>query len=633
MSEKYRPLYRKYRPQTFYDLIGQEHITTALSNAIELSRISHAYLFCGPRGTGKTSSARILAKSLNCTTGPTLKPCGTCPSCVDIINATPMDVIEIDAASNRGIEDTQKILEKIQYVPVHGKYKIYVIDEVHMLSATSFNALLKTLEEPPENVIFILATTEPQKVLETIISRCQRFDFKRITTDDIVKRLKFIAEQEKIKITDPAIHNIAKNSAGGMRDSLSLLDQVSILDVKKEIDVEDIDFLLGKISNDILFDLTGKILAQSTSEAIALIDTIYNKGNEPAQVILNLIQYLRNLLVLNSITDAKTAIELTQLSQEYIEKMKPQAQQFENSQLIYLIEKLSSYLREVRMATNRYLWLELCIIDITTTKYSSYNELLERVEQLEAAVTTGNVPAAPPKFVPPPKIAPVEQTPKATPMPIPVEEEPIAVKPKEEQPKPVQAPTPAPVIQETSVVEADNSNLSYCWGDILENIEHTPSRVLFTSKAQPVEVNASRVVVTFANEIFVNQAKDATKLAALQSAVNKYFQADNVNIQIRLKQDNDKVIEVDTSASDKKKIANPPQAATSSPEPISEKHVPDNSPAGSDMTKEDESDNLDDGYYDTLLKDKKETPPALELDVYSDQANMVLSLFSGKLVD
>ena len=199
MSGNYVPLYRKYRPQTLEQLVGQEHIKKTLTSAIELGKIAHAFLFTGPRGTGKTSTARILAKSLNCKNGPTIHPCGECESCRDITNSVPIDVIEIDAASNRKVEDTQNILEKIQYVPVNGKYKIYIIDEVHMLTNHAFNALLKTLEEPPENVIFILATTEVHKVLDTIKSRCQRFDFRRITTEDIVKHLRYISDQEKIK--------------------------------------------------------------------------------------------------------------------------------------------------------------------------------------------------------------------------------------------------------------------------------------------------------------------------------------------------------------------------------------------------------------------------------------------------
>ena len=271
-----------------------------LSSAIELDRISHAYLFTGPRGTGKTSTARILAKSLNCQNGPTTKPCGECQSCKDITNSIPIDVIEIDAASNRKVEDTQNILEKVQYVPVNGKFKIYIIDEVHMLTNHAFNALLKTLEEPPENVVFILATTEVHKVLDTIKSRCQRYDFRRITTDDIVKHLRYIANEEKINITDDALFAIAKNSAGGMRDSISLLDQLSILGISKEITVDDVNLILGRISFDVLYKLSNTIINSSSAEAIEILNQIYNSGNEPLQILTNLSEYFKNLLIVKT---------------------------------------------------------------------------------------------------------------------------------------------------------------------------------------------------------------------------------------------------------------------------------------------------------------------------------------------
>ena len=313
MSETYIPLYRKYRPQKLEEVVGQEHIKQALSNAITLGKISHAYLFTGPRGTGKTSTARILAKSLNCVEGPTVTPCGKCASCVDITNTVPIDVIEIDAASNRKVEDAQNILEKIQYVPVNGKYKIYIIDEVHMLTNTAFNALLKTLEEPPKNVVFILATTESHKVLDTIKSRCQRFDFRRITTDDIAKHLRYISDKENIKISDGALYSIAKNSAGGMRDSIALLDQVSILGESKEITEDDINNLLGRISFDILNEMAQYIIDSDSINAVKILEKVYNSGNEPVQILSNLMYYFKNLLIVKN-CDANTTIELTNLN-------------------------------------------------------------------------------------------------------------------------------------------------------------------------------------------------------------------------------------------------------------------------------------------------------------------------------
>ena len=328
LDNKYIPLYRKYRPQTFHDLIGQENIVHALSNAINLNRIAHAYLLCGPRGTGKTSSARILAKSLNCKEGPTLTPCGKCPACLDIMNSIPVDVIEIDAASNRSVEDTQAILEKIQYVPVNGRYKIYVIDEVHMLSTTAFNSLLKTLEEPPENVIFILATTEPHKVLDTIISRCQRFDFRRITTDDIVKRLEYISKEENINISKEALYAIAKNSQGGMRDALALLDQISVLGVNKQIEVNDINELLGKISYDKLQEITECIINADCSKSVELINNVYSTGNEPVQIVTNLVQYFRDIMIVKNCSNKELVYSLTQINEVNYEKTKEIADKF-----------------------------------------------------------------------------------------------------------------------------------------------------------------------------------------------------------------------------------------------------------------------------------------------------------------
>ncbi|MBR1617826.1 DNA polymerase III subunit gamma/tau, partial [bacterium] len=304
MEQNYLPLFRKYRPQSFKDIVGQENLVKALTNAIELGRIANAYLFSGPRGTGKTSTARIFAKSLNCEHGPTTEPCQKCPSCVDITNATGLDVIEIDAASNRGIQEAKELISQVQYAPINGKYKIYIIDEVHMLTNEAFNTLLKTFEEPPKNVIFILATTEPHKVLETIISRCQRFDLKRITVDDIVKRLREISDIENIKITDSALLTIAKNVSGGLCDSLALLDQVSILGVKEEIDKDLIEELLGKINFEILFNLLNLMVEKDVEKTLLEIDNIYAKGNEPKSLAENFIEFLKNvIMVLNSNDD------------------------------------------------------------------------------------------------------------------------------------------------------------------------------------------------------------------------------------------------------------------------------------------------------------------------------------------
>lgn len=363
MSEKYLPLFRKYRPQSFKDVVGQESLVKALSNAIELNRIANAYLFSGPRGTGKTSCARIFAKSLNCKEGPTLEPCQKCPSCLDITNASGLDVIEIDAATNRGIDDAKELIAQVQYAPMNGKYKIFIIDEVHMLSNEAFNALLKTFEEPPANVIFILATTEPHKVIETIVSRCQRFDLRRITTDDITRRLREISDIEEIKITDDALYTIAKNVSGGLRDSLALLDQVSILGAKEEITKETIENLLGKMTFDVSINFLTKVLSKNTQEALFYIDEIYNKGLEPKNFCENFIEFLRSLIFAVSSNDDKNILKFTNFNACDIEKIR--SLNIDGARIFRILNKVIEYYKEIRLATNPYLWVELMIINLT----------------------------------------------------------------------------------------------------------------------------------------------------------------------------------------------------------------------------------------------------------------------------
>ncbi len=615
MSTKYLPLYRKYRPQTFYDLIGQENIVKALSNAIELSRIAHAYLLCGPRGTGKTSSARILAKSLNCKNGPTLKPCGKCPSCLDIINSVPVDVIEIDAASNRSVEDTQAILEKIQYVPVNGRFKIYVIDEVHMLTNHAFNALLKTLEEPPENVIFILATTEPHKVLETIISRCQRFDFRRITTNDIIKRLDYIAKEENINIATEALMSIAKNSAGGMRDALALLDQISVLGQNKQISTDDINELLGKISYDMLFEIAQTVIDSNTNNSVELIDQIYNKGNEPVQIVSNLIQYFRDLLILKNCSDTNLILNLTQFNENYIEKVTPQAEAFDVEQIIALIDKLSYYATQIKESTNKYLWLELCIIDISNSQsIPKLAALAKKVELLEAQINSGEV-----------KVSPIQQAKQPIQQVQTKYNEPTVTKPIHfvEKEKEQVAHTPQPPIQQPQQKETQReeklattpptvtaggapSNISHMWSSLLQNIESMPSRAFFLSLARPIEISKERIVISFAKEIFVRQAREETKKNPLKKAAMLYFEVEDIDIQVNLNDGNE---------------PQPTPQVIHQPEKQQIKSVPhENEP----------QENEESEYLESMIQ--KDKPTTSNID-QSDQVNMALQLFDGKILD
>lgn len=606
MAQRYLPLYRKYRPQTFKDLIGQENIVKALSNAINLNKISHAYLLCGPRGTGKTTTARIIAKSLNCAKGPTLEPCGECPSCKDIANSTPIDVIEIDAASNRKVEDARNILEKIQFVPVNGHFKIYIIDEVHMLTTEAFNTLLKTLEEPPENVIFILATTEPHKVLDTIISRCQRFDFRRITTEDIVERLKYISEQENIKITQDALFAIARSSQGGMRDSLALLDQISVLDADKEITADDVNEMLGRLSFDTLYELSSAVLNSQTQDALTLLDGVYNKGNEPFQIVSNLIQYFRNMLIVKNCADRKIAAELTQLSEAHILKLREQSEAVEAEQMIYTIERLSFYSKEIKDTTNRYLWLELCVIELSSNvKYCSYSQLLDRIEKLEAGISDTNY--QPVKF---------EQPKQQEPEPIVAIETPAP-------PQIVEEPKPA-VSEPVAISSSDNVDLATAWQGILQNIESVPSRMFFYNLSRPVSLSKQGIEIAFLKDIFVKQAKEDSKNAPLKKAAMAYFGVSEINIHIKLADSSDPEpakLKPALEKLEKKPVPAAVQAASSDVEE-------ENARMLKEVFTKENSENSDSAAEDDSKARREEM-----IENLSDQSKMVMELFNGKYVD
>lgn len=528
MEQNYLPLFRKYRPQSFKDIVGQESLVKALSNAIELNRIANAYLFCGPRGTGKTSSARILAKSLNCEHGPTLEPCQKCASCVDITNAQGLDVIEIDAASNRGIQDAKELINQVQYAPIHGKYKIFIIDEVHMLSNDAFNALLKTFEEPPKNVIFILATTEPHKVLETIISRCQRFDLRRITTQDIVKRLREISDLENIKITQEALYTIAKNVSGGLRDSLALLDQVSILGVKEEITKDLIEELLGKINFDVLLNLLKEIYNQNTQSALICVDEIYSKGNEPRNLAENFIEFLRNvILVLNS-DNLENIKNFSSLIDDDIEKIK--ALNFDKDKVFKILNTIIEYYKEIKISTNPYLWMELAAIgasrlDLTTNQIQNTKPVAQN-----------------PKIAAINMQAPIEQT-----KPIEKSVSPIANKEPviEQKPAPIPEPTKEIPIEKPQVNNIQSKDSAQIWMDIISLIPSMPARAFYKGVAKLVKIENQTITLGFLNENTLTQAKSASKLPQLENAIK----ASGIDYKIEFSRidENTKIIEIKPS--------------------------------------------------------------------------------------
>ena len=622
MSGNYVPLYRKYRPQTLDKLVGQEHIKKTLTSAIELGKIAHAFLFTGPRGTGKTSTARILAKSLNCKNGPTIHPCGECESCLDIMNSVPMDVIEIDAASNRKVEDTQSILEKIQYVPVHGKYKIYIIDEVHMLTNHAFNALLKTLEEPPENVIFILATTEVHKVLDTIKSRCQRFDFRRITTDDIVKHLRYISDEEKINISDDALFTIAKNSAGGMRDSISLLDQLSLLGVSKEITSEDVNAVLGRISFDVLNKLSDKIISSSPNEAIEILNEIYNSGNEPLQILTNLSEYFKNLLIVKNCKQDLLS-ELTGLNEAQISELSKQKGLLETQQIVFLLERITYYIKEVKQASNQHLWLEVGMIDLANmSENSTLLDLQNRIKALEGGNFTPQTRPQPVAHVTRPAPIPVQEQKIAQPQVNHTEMAPVPT-PRQEAPRPVEVQeefTPPPMSQ-----KADGNDIQTLWKTLLMNVK-SPSTKALLNLASPVKIAPDGVIITFKNEKLVAQINDTNKKQMLEEAASLMFST-NVPVMVRLPQGGDSEI---TAESVKKnfKIATPQPVAqpkAEPPAPAKKVETPQRLEEQAPAIKPTVSAEKEVAETPKTEKDKER--------LESDQEKMVMELFDGKYIE
>lgn len=407
----YQVFARKYRPQTFDDLVGQEHVVRTLKNAVEQNRLAHAYLFVGPRGIGKTSSARILAKALNCEKGPTISPCGVCDSCREIAAGNSLDVLELDAASNRGIDDVRELRDNVRYAPTRGRYKIYIIDEVHMLTKEAANALLKTLEEPPEHVIFCLATTEPEKLPITILSRCQRFDLHRIPTNLIAEHLQFIARQEKVTLEPAAAHAIARGADGGLRDAESMLDQL-VAFCGEKIAESDVLNVFGFTSEQTVAAFTEKVLRGNTSGALAALDEQAAAGKEMMKLMNDLIAHLRDLLVYKVKPEAlsdETAPELqASLGEE--------ASLVETGRLLELIEQFAEAEGRMKWAPNKKLHFEVAVIKaIQTLGQVTLDEVIENLAALrggEASVSSVAKTLAPPKSATSP--APVVSAPASS---------------------------------------------------------------------------------------------------------------------------------------------------------------------------------------------------------------------------
>ncbi|MEW4411909.1 DNA polymerase III subunit gamma/tau [Clostridium sp. AN503] len=383
----YTALYRKWRPSGFDDVKGQDHIVQTLKNQITSGRIGHAYLFCGTRGTGKTSIAKIFAKSVNCEHPVDGSPCNECGACRNISSGSSMNVVEIDAASNNGVENIREIREQVQYPPTEGRYRVYIIDEVHMLSTGAFNALLKTLEEPPSYVIFILATTEVHKIPITVLSRCQRYDFKRITIDTITARLKELADAEQIQVEDKALRYIAKAADGSMRDALSLLDQCVAFHYGKLLTYDNVLEVLGAVDSGVFSELLRAVIGKQTTECMKKLEEMVIQGRELGQFVTDFIWYLRNLLVLKTADDAENMLEI---SEDNLKQLREEAGMIDGETLMRYIRIFSELSGQLRYASQKRVLIELALIKLTKPQMEpNLDSILQRLSELEERLDEG----------------------------------------------------------------------------------------------------------------------------------------------------------------------------------------------------------------------------------------------------
>ncbi len=422
----YQVFARKYRPQTFDDLVGQTHVTRTLKNAVEQNRLAHAYLFVGPRGTGKTSTARILAKALNCIHGPTVKPCGVCDNCKEIAGGNSLDVLEIDGASNNGVEQVRELRDNVRYAPAKGRYKIYIIDEVHMLTSAAFNALLKTLEEPPPHVKFIFATTEPQKVLPTILSRCQRFDLHRIPANLIAQHLQFIAGKEAITLEPAAAHAIARGADGGLRDAESMLDQLVSFcgDPIAEADVLNV---FGLTSETTVSLFTEQMLRGETAGALDLLHSEAQNGKDMMKLMSDLIAYLRDLLVFKVKPDA-VAEDVDPELQKILESS---AQIVETDRLLEMIDQFAAAEGRMKWAPNKKLYFEVAVIKaIHALSQVTLDQVIENLSALRNGKPVVDAPSPRPAVAPKRAAAPPPKAEAIVAEPLPAEAPTPPVEPK-----------------------------------------------------------------------------------------------------------------------------------------------------------------------------------------------------------
>ena len=489
----YQVLYRKWRPQTFPEVYGQPAVTTALKNELRSGRLAHAYLFTGSRGTGKTSCAKILAKAVNCLHPQDGDPCNECDNCRGIDAGTVLDVVEIDAASNNGVDNIRELRDEVNFAPAVAKYRVYIIDEVHMLSLGAFNALLKTLEEPPEHAIFILATTEVHKLPATILSRCQRFDFGRIPAADIASRLQYVARQEQFTLADDAAMLIARLADGGMRDALSLLDQC--LSRSRDITAQTVVEATGMAGREYLFRLARAVREHDATAALTVLNALYDGSKDMERLCVEMVEFYRNLMVLKSV---KKPEDLIVVSPAEMQELRDEAGQLTLGAVLHIMDVLQATLDRLKGGVSRRVEMETTLLRLCEPRLDTTPEsLLRRIEDLEAGITGQKAPmvAAQPEPAAPPVAVPTEQAPA-------VEE-----KPTESMPQPV------------AKTDAEQMKPFDLWAEVLARLaEQCPPLygVLTDSAAM---TDGERLVVITDNDLFVSLVKSDGNKFILMNAV------------------------------------------------------------------------------------------------------------------
>jgi DNA polymerase III subunit gamma/tau len=503
-------LYRRHRPQSFSEVVGQEHIVRTLSNAVEKGRVHHAYLFVGSRGTGKTSMAKILARSLNCVHGPTLTPCGECEPCQTIAAGTSLDVIEMDAASNRSVDDIRELRDRVGFAPAAGRWKVYILDEAHMLTKEAWNAFLKTLEEPPPNTAFVLATTEPQKVMATIVDRCQRFDFQRPSLDQIAEVIRRVATAEKIEIDDGAVALISRSASGSFRDALGTLDQLVAFG-GETVSTDGVVELLGVADAELLFDTTDALANADAKAALESVERLARSGRDPGQFARDLIAHLRQLLVARATGEVPDSFTVTVAQPE---RLATQAEGIDDGKLMGAIDALSAAVAGMREGDDPRLTLEVALLKVSTPSLDSSREaLLRRIESLEGRLAGDEAGAAAPVRVeaPEPASAP----------------EPTAERAEEE---------PAPEQPQATVATADVDieRIAEVWPAVVDHLRDSGSAMLSTlfDEAKPLEIDGERGVLRIG---FPESAKFNKKKAEAPANVERMGEAVNAIAGVRLR--------------------------------------------------------------------------------------------------